>query len=352
MYGNDSLNQRPQVNLARSTSRRMWLVCLCAGFAVIQSAVTEISTLYIAAAAVIGALGTELLLNIRSNRNVLKDGSALATALILTVMLPNTLHPVLAALGAAFAVGVVKYSFGGLGANWLNPALAGWLFIRFSWPVLFAGALSGSILNNLYDAVMRGGTDAQGSPLGILSITGYPVSHTDTMVTGTLNSTILSFTGAKLPGGYVNLFLPYGTGIIADRGLLALLIGTILITASQVNRVWIPALYLFVYGLLIRVFGALPFGGDLWNGDILFGFCTGGTMVAAFLLIADPVTGAKSNMGIGVSVTLCALLSYVFRYIGMESYGAFFAVALVNSLVPLLRGLESRLFYDRRRLPV
>jgi electron transport complex protein RnfD len=209
----------------------------------------------------------------------------------------------------------------------MNPALGGWLFIRFSWPHVFEQDLEGSSLPGL--------TAAGGNAL-------------DTAVRSFLNHTVFSLTGSELPGGYIDLLFSGAPGIIADRGLCALLLGTIVITASQVNRSWIPAVYLGVYALLIRAFGALAYGGAAGEGDILFGLFSGGTVAAAFLLASDPATGAKSDMGMLAAVILGAFFSFVFRYPGGEPYGAFFAIALVNALMPLIRTIENRQLYSHK----
>jgi electron transport complex protein RnfD len=132
---------------------------------------------------------------------------------------------------------------------------------------------------------------------------------------------------------------------------LALLVGTIIITASRVSRAWVPALWLAVFGFLVRMAGALPFGGGWWGGDMLFALCSGGTLAAAFLLAADPATGAKSNWGILLAALAGAVLAFLFRYQGDEPYGAIFAAALVNAALPLVRKFESRQFYEKRRSP-
>jgi electron transport complex protein RnfD len=144
----------------------------------------------------------------------------------------------------------------------------------------------------------------------------------------------------------MGFFFFSGSGVIADRGLLGLLLGTIIIAASQVNRFWIPLSYLTVYTFLVRIFGALPFGGDPGNGDMLFSLFTGGTLAAAFLLAADPATGPKSAPGALLVTVLAAALGFIFRYWGLEQYGAFFAIILLNALVPLIRCLESQRFYS------
>ena len=349
-----SFIQKPQISLARPTALRMWLVSVSAFMAVLQSSLSDsFHSLIIAFSAVAAAVLTEFLILYKNGRQrELKDGSAVASALILTLFLPNRISPFYAAAGAVFAMAVIKHSFGGIGSNWLNPAAGGWLFIRFSWPASWKLALEGSPLSLLAESISRGFSVSEGSPLGILKIDAPGFFAAATSVDGSVrtlfNNTVFSFFGAELPGGYIDLLASRLPGIIADRGVLALLAGTIIITASQVNRSWIPAVYLAFYGILTRLAGALPYGGTYWNGDVFFAFCSGGTLAAAFFLAADPATGAKSNAGILFVAALGGTLAFFTRFFGAEAYGAIFAALFINAMLPLLRIIEGRSLFKNR----
>ncbi|MCL2380249.1 MAG: RnfABCDGE type electron transport complex subunit D [Treponema sp.] len=296
----------PQTSLARRpAAARMWIVSLCAFLVVIQSSLGDsFSSLLVAVCAVAAAVLTEaLLLNGDKRAQSLKDGSAVACALILVILLPNQISPLYAAAGAAFAMAVVKHSFGGLGSNWLNPAAGGWLFVRFSWPASFQAALDGSHL----------------APLArFAGDSGY---------------------------GYMDILASPFPGIIADRGVLALLAAAVIITALRINRVWIPLVYVAVFSLLVRLAGDAPHG---WGGEsVLFALGSGGTLAAAFFLVCDPATGAKSACGGALLAALAASLAVLFRFYGGEPYGAFFAVVFANALFPLVRVFERLKLYKR-----
>jgi electron transport complex protein RnfD len=333
--------EQPQVNLAQPTALRMWMISGCALAAAVYSAAGDgFASLGIAVAALGAAMFSEALAlhfgrlwknpagraapeagespagDDRIAGGKIADGSAAASAMIFVLLLPNSVNPLYVILGAGFATLLVKFSFGGLGANWVNPALGAWLFLRLSWPGLFNQ--------------VQGFNSGDGGAL-------------DAALRGFFNKSILAFTGAELPSGYVDLFLGLrGDGIIADRGVPLLILGTVLLNAVQVSRVWIPALYLAVYSLLVRAFGALPGGGDLWEGDIFYCLFSGGTLAAAFFLVSDPVTGAKTFPGRLAAAVLAAVLAFLFRYPGADHCGAFSAAVLVNAVVPLIRKLESR----------
>ena len=332
----DTKHLNPQVNVSRSTAARMWLIFSCAFLAVLQSSAGDSGNSFlIAFAALVCALMAELLMTYRTYQfGKIRDGSAAASALVLALLLPNQISPWYAALGAAFAMLVIKHGFGGLGSNWMNPALGGWLFIRFSWPYAFSQALTDSAgADPLPDILVPGNASVQ------LSMNAGSV---DQMISGFLNQYILPFFNAALPQGYIDLFTMNSPGIIADRAGFSIVICVAIIAACQISRSWLSILYLAVFGLLVRILGDLPLW---WNGDVIFSLLSGGTLITAFILVADPSSGAKSTQGNAVVVILAAVLGMIFRYFGNVLYGCFFAVALVNALTPLVRKVEHQLLY-------
>ncbi|MCL2270480.1 MAG: RnfABCDGE type electron transport complex subunit D [Treponema sp.] len=325
MVDNKALKLNTQVNIARPTATRMWLVFCCAFLAVVQSAIGDSGTSFaVAFAVLVSAVLTELLMTSSVHGlEKIKDGSAAASAMVLTLLLPNQIHPVFAALGAAFAMVVVKHSFGGLGSNWMNPALGGWLFIRFSWPQAFQAALH--------------------RPADI----PQPGSAADQAIKDFLNRFVFKFLKTELPSGYIDLFSSQSPGIIADRAVFVLVVATAVIAAFQITRSWLSVLYLAVFGFLIRMAGD---GSAMWNGDVIRAFFSGGTLVTAFILVVDPSSGAKSVTGNVVAVILAAVLSMVFRFFAPALYGCFIAVALVNALTPVINKTE-RLLLSSPLLP-
>jgi electron transport complex protein RnfD len=322
-------SHKPQISIACPSTGRMWLICLCAFLCVLQSAFSDGGrSLIIALTAFLSALIIELLLTCRKNGFAkIMDGSAAATAMILALLMPNQIQMVYVFFGSAFAIAVVKYSFGGLGSNWLNPALGGWVFIRFSWPSAFKQAFNESPPS-----------------VSEMTFTGN-ISVLGNSVTDFLNNSVFSITGVQLPSGYIDLLFLDSPGIIADRGIFALLIGTVIITAIGINRGWIPLLFLAVYGFLIRFAGDL--NGMYWNGDMLYGIFSGGTIAAAFIIAAEPSSSAKLKQGIIIAVILGAVLSWFFRYICLEYSGCFIALALTNCLTPFIRIAEEKFFLSR-----
>jgi electron transport complex protein RnfD len=319
--------------------------------AIFQSSLSDNwRSLIIALAAIAGTMGTEILFNMKDRSFSIRDGSALASGLILALFLPNTISPLYAFSGGVFAMAILKHSFGGLGSNWINPAAGAWLFIRSAWPEVFNRCMASGQLVRLSASVEGGLRDSMGQPLTLLKINGWPAQSLEAGLHSFFNNTVFTFAGTPLPQGYLNfLSLPSSeTGIIADRGLVFLILGIILISSAQTFRFWLPIAFLAAYTFLVRAFGALPFGGPLWEGDILFALLSGGTLAGAFLLVTDPATGPKSAPGYLFFTFVIAVCTYIFRYSGLEPYGVVTAVLLGNALVPLINWIENALYYEKR----
>jgi electron transport complex protein RnfD len=322
----------PQKNLVLSTTARMYIVAACSFLVILQSSLTDdFSSMWIALAAVLAGVLTETLICLATGRRTIYDGSAIVTALVLTMLLPNRIHPLFAVFGTMFAIAVVRFPFGGLGANWLNPALGGALAVRFSWTTIWQRSLETTALE----------------PLGFHPVPSF-ISPNAEVISTFLNEHIFSLFSVRIPPTYVDLFSLSSAGIIADRGLLALIVGSIIIVSCAAFRVWMPFLYIITYLFLVRIAGAGGQGIET-SGDVLYALCSGGTLVTAFYLLSDPVTGPKSNTGSVVYALAAAGLTFVFRFLKMELYGALFAVALLNTLLPMFRVAERRIVYEKRR---
>jgi electron transport complex protein RnfD len=341
--------ERPQINLSRRTYVRMWIASGVSFLAVLQSALSDgFRSLFVALAALCAAVACEAIIGRIKNKFTLRDGSAVCTALILTLVLPNSIHPLIAAFASAFAIVVIKHSGGGLGTNWLNPALGGLMFVRLSWPLLYNTALANSpltyIANNSADIISGGQTYYA----NILSTAGFTVSKIDVFITDFLNKIFLKPFGSLLPYGYISLFSSSDAGIIGDRAILCLVIGSIIFAVFQVSRIWPALLYVAVYLFLVYITGDVYRIGSS-NGDMLFALNSGGTLITAFLLLGDSSTQTKTYTGMAFSIILCAVLSWYFRFILNESYGALYALLSVNMLTSLLRQLETRYFFENRK---
>lgn len=250
--------------------------------------------LAVLAVAVGASLAAELAIGLAAwRRFTLADGSALLTGLLVALSLPAYAPLFLPAAAAAFAVAVVKASFGGLGRNWMNPALGGRLFAAFSWPVLLA---------------------VRPLPPG-----GW----------------------LEVPYGFGDGSLLGGSGALGPVSTLLLALGGAYLLARRIAAWEIPASFAAAFALTVWALGGLPAGQGLFRGDLPSALAGGGFALAAFFMATDPVTtprGRAARLAFGAG---CGVLSFLFRSYGRRPEAPFLAVPLMNMVVPLLERLAA-----------
>lgn len=225
-------------------------------------------------------------------KSTINDFSAVVTGLLLALNLPHTLPIWQAVLGSVFAIVIVKMMFGGLGQNFMNPALGARCFLLVS----FAGTMT----SFTYDGV-TGAT-----PLALLK-SGESV---DTM----------------------KMLLGTTAGTIGETSAIAILIGAIFLIATGVIDLTIPASYILSFIVFILIFG----GHGLDVTYLVAQLCGGGLMLGAFFMATDYVTSPITPMGKIVYGILLGLLTGLFRIFGANAEGVSFAIILSNLLVPII----------------
>lgn len=225
-------------------------------------------------------------------KSTINDFSAAVTGLLLALNLPHTLPIWQAVLGSVFAIIIVKMLFGGLGQNFMNPALGARCFLLVS----FAGTMT----SFTYDGV-TGAT-----PLALMR-NGEAV---DTM----------------------KMFLGTTAGTIGETSVVAVLIGAIILIMLGVIDLRIPASYIITFAIFILLFGGHGFDGNYLTAQL----CGGGLMLGAFFMATDYVTSPITPMGKIVFGILLGILTGLFRVFGANAEGVSFAIILGNLLVPII----------------
>jgi len=259
--------------------------------------------LAVAATAVIAAIAAEAVTRRLLGRpSSVGDFSAAVTGLLLALNLPPGAPLWLAALGSAFAIVVVKQLFGGLGSNFLNPALAARAFLVAAWPGLMTTWVKPG------DWTLEAMTGA--TPLAILQ-----------------DPEILQ----RFPS-YAELFWGWIPGAIGETSAVALLLGAAYLIWRKVIRWPIPACFVGTVAVLTWVLG--PEG--LFTGDPLAHVLSGGLLLGACFMATDyvssPVTPA-GHVWFGVG---CGLLTVLIRLYGGYPEGVSFSILIMNMAAPLL----------------
>ncbi|HJD48034.1 MAG TPA: RnfABCDGE type electron transport complex subunit D [Candidatus Mediterraneibacter norfolkensis] len=222
----------------------------------------------------------------------INDFSAVVTGLLLALNLPPTLPWWMGVLGSVFAIVVVKQLFGGLGQNFMNPALAARCFLLISF--------TSDMTYFVYDGV-TGAT-----PLAELKA-GEAVNTMD-MLIGNIR------------------------GTIGETSVIAIMIGAMFLLLMGVIDLTIPASYLISFVVFIVIFG----GHGLDAQYVTAHLCGGGLMLGAWFMATDYVTSPITTKGRIVYGVCMGLLTGLFRLFGGSAEGVSYAIIISNLLVPLI----------------
>ena len=234
------------------------------------------------------------------------DLSAIVTGVLLAFVCPPTIPYWMIIIGDLFAIILVKMLFGGIGKNFVNPALAGRAFM-FSWPVAMS-------------TWVKVGFENAASPLNAADA-----------VTA---ATPLSFMhqGQMPDVSVLDAFLGNVGGCIGETSALLLLIGFAYLLWRKVLTARIPLAYIGTVAVLAFLF---PMGHDRiqWMAYQLF---TGGLMLGAIFMATDYVTSPVTRMGQVVYGIGCGVLTVMIRYFGGYNEGVSYAILVMNCCVVLL----------------
>ena len=294
----------------------------------------------------LGAVLSEAVVSLVFGRWTLPDGSAVLTGLLLASAMPPGVPLHVPAVASVFAIVVVKSVFGGLGANWMNPALGGLCFAYANWPSSMREFLLPRGLSAVEGvsaatpmSLARGLTAGGGGMLERLHAAGFPMSPADSAITGFLNDVLFQPLNARLPVGYIDLLLGLKPGTLGESALPAILLGSIILVALRLIKLEIPLAMTVSFAALTRVFGNGVPGEAFFSGDMLYALTTGGFLVVAFYMATDPVTSpvdGRLALAYGAAI---GTLSYLFRRWGAHTEGIAYAVLIMNALTPTLERL-------------
>lgn len=235
------------------------------------------------------------------------DFSALVTGLLLALNLPATLPLWMCIIGGVFAIIIAKQLFGGLGQNFMNPALAGRCFLMLS----FSGAMTSFVISK--GNVIWGGIQAVD---GISSAT--PLMQVKE--------------GGALPD-LLKMFLGTTAGTIGETSTLAILIGAAYLLVRKVIDWKIPVIYIATFVVFDLIYQYASGGSP---APVFYELCGGGLMLGAFFMATDYVTSPITPKGKVIFGILLGLFTGLFRFFGESAEGVSFAIIICNLCVPLI----------------
>jgi Na+-translocating ferredoxin:NAD+ oxidoreductase subunit D len=242
------------------------------------------------------------------------DGSAIVTGLLLAFNLPSNIPVFMVITGSLIAIGVAKMTFGGLGNNPFNPALAGRVFMLISFPVQMTSWPVPSGFRTGYTDAVTGAT-----PLAIIK-------------EGIKNGESLSQLMGKVPST-MHLLLGKMGGSMGEVAAVALLIGFAWMLYKKIITWHIPVSILSTVAIFTSI---------LWlinpekNADPVFHLLTGGVMLGAIFMATDYVTSPMSKKGMLLFGFGIGILTVIIRVYGAYPEGVSFAILIMNAFVPLM----------------
>lgn len=294
----------PHVHTGKTISKIMRDVIIALVPATVMSVVYfGIRAALIIAVSIIAALFGEWAFNkIVKKQNSLGDLSAVVTGLLLALNMPPMVPLWMVAVGALFAIVVVKQIFGGLGKNFMNPALGGRCFMLIAW----AGVMTQFIEPMNPDAVS--------------------CATQLTIIKESMNSTLPSMLDA---------FIGRTAGSIGETSAAALIIGFVYLLMRKIVSPRIPVAYILTFAVLTFFFGFNS--SDMSMATFtLYQVLSGGLLIGAFFMATDYVTTPTTPKGRIIFGIGCGVLTFVIRRFGGYPEGVSFAIILMNLVTPII----------------
>ncbi len=301
-----NVSSNPHIRSKTTTSSLMFSVIVAllpaTGYGIFHFG---LKAFYIIALAVFTAVCSEKLFCIITKRkSTIGDFSAIVTGLLLGLNLPVSVPLWIPVLGSFFAIVVVKMLFGGLGQNFMNPALGARCFLVIS----FASIMTDFSIDGVSSA----------TPLQAMRA-GDSVNLLDMLKGNTL-------------------------GTIGETSALALLIGAVLLIILNVIDVSIPLTYIGTFVVFMGIFGGKGFDAIFLTQHVL----GGGLILGAFFMATDYVTRPITFAGRIIYGIILGLLTGIFRVFGPSGEGVSYAIILSNLLVPLIEKVTVPTFFGKR----
>ncbi|WP_026489621.1 RnfABCDGE type electron transport complex subunit D [Butyrivibrio sp. XBB1001] len=288
------VSSNPHVRSKTTTSNiMMWVVIAllpAAGFGIYNFGVDALIILLLSVAT---CVFSEFIYEKALHKPVtIGDLSAVVTGLLLGLNLPSTVPWWIPVLGGVFAIILVKQLFGGLGQNFMNPALGGRCFLVISFP---------AIMTNFITDTYTGAT-----PLANLK-NGVEVNVMDMLIGRT-------------------------GGTIGETSMLCIAIGAMILFAVGIIDYVIPFTYIISFALFVALFGGYGFNWSYISAHL----AGGGLMLGAFFMATDYVTCPITPKGRFIYGLILGILTGIFRIFGANAEGVSYAIIISNLLVPLI----------------
>lgn len=253
---------------------------------------------------------------IMKRHNTIGDLSAVVTGMLLAFNLPSTMPYWMVIVGAFFAIVVAKQFFGGIGNNFVNPALIGRIVLMASYP--------SQIGNFVAPFSHKGGVDAVTTATPLAQMTNvYSAENIGTAVDGAGFPTLLQ------------MFLGVKGGCLGEVCIVALVVGFLYLVIRKVISPVIPLVYVGTVAVAMLIAGK----GDL--SFVAYQVMAGGLVLGAVFMATDYTTSPVSFKGKIIYAIGCGILTSLIRIFGSLPEGVSFSIIIMNILVPHIEHLTT-----------
>lgn len=268
---------------------------------------------------ILGTVGTEFLYQkFTKQKSTIGDFSAVVTGLLLAFNVPASLPWWMCLVGGIFAILVVKMVFGGIGCNFVNPALAARAFLLASFPVAMT-------------AWTQPGVNWIGKNLDAVT-TATPLSF---LKNGAAGLADISSNGISL----ADMMIGNIGGCIGETSAILLLLGGVYLMYKGIINYVIPVFYIATVFILTFLLGGFNITFAIYQ---LF---AGGLMLGGFFMLTDYTTSPMTKKGQIIYAVLAGLITTVIRMYGGYPEGVSYSILLVNCLAPLIdKFVRNRVF--------
>ena len=250
---------------------------------------------------------------LKNERNTILDGSAILTGLLLGFNLPSNLPIWIIIIGALFAIGVAKMTFGGLGNNLFNPALVGRAALLVAFPAQMTTWPKVGQLTSYLDA------ETGATPLAVMK---EAIKSGDSSVLNQLPDAMSLFLGNH----------PDGAGAMGEICALALLLGLVYMLCRKIITWHIPV---SIIATVFVLSGLMHMASPVY-ADPLSVIFSGGLMLGAIFMATDYVTSPMTSQGQLIYGVAIGVLTVVIRNWGAYPEGMSFAILIMNAFTPLI----------------
>ncbi|WP_207711023.1 RnfABCDGE type electron transport complex subunit D [Romboutsia sp. CE17] len=270
---------------------------------------------------ILGTVGSEYLYQkISKQESTIGDYSAVVTGLLLAFNVPSSLPWWMCLIGGAFAIIVVKMVFGGIGNNFLNPALAARAFLLASFPVAMTSWPKPGVSEWISSANLD--TLSTATPLSFLKAGSAGVAD---LASNGINMT--------------DMIIGNIGGCIGETSALLIMLGGIYLIYKGIIDYTIPVIYIASVFILTFILGGFSFDFALYE---LF---AGGLMLGGFFMLTDYTTSPMTKKGQIIYALLAAVITTVIRLYGGYPEGVSYSILLANVATPLIdKFVSNRVF--------